>query len=133
MNDDDPYVELVLRCVERVPRGRATTYGAIAEAVGGVLGRGGPRVVGSVMSRHGADVPWWRVVRADGTLPDFKDDTARQAHLEEGTPLRPSGAVDVRRAFWRPVLDDSDARAVGLPGSAFAGGATPDDAGGPRG
>jgi alkylated DNA nucleotide flippase Atl1 len=107
---DDPYVELVLRCAERVPRGRATTYGAIAEAVGEALGRGGPRTVGSVMSRHGATVPWWRVVRADGSLPDFKDDTARQAYLEEGTPLRRSGAVDLARAFWRPTLTAADRR-----------------------
>ena len=32
--DPEEYVELVLRCVEQVPRGRVTTYGAIAEVVG---------------------------------------------------------------------------------------------------
>ena len=32
--DHEQYVELVLRCVEQVPRGRVTTYGAIAEVVG---------------------------------------------------------------------------------------------------
>jgi len=31
--DHEQYVELVLGCVERVPRGRVTTYGAIAEVV----------------------------------------------------------------------------------------------------
>jgi alkylated DNA nucleotide flippase Atl1 len=30
--DPEEYAELVLRCVEQVPRGRVTTYGAIAEA-----------------------------------------------------------------------------------------------------
>ena len=31
------------------------------------------------------------------------DETAaRQRYLEEGTPLRPSGNVDIRAAFWRP-------------------------------
>ena len=45
--DHEAYVELVLRCVEAIPRGRATTYGAIAEVVGAVLGGGGPRLVGS--------------------------------------------------------------------------------------
>ena len=29
---------------------------------------------------------------------------ARQAYLEEATPLRPSGAVDLTRAFWSPRL-----------------------------
>jgi alkylated DNA nucleotide flippase Atl1 len=98
------YAELVLQCAESVPRGRVTTYGAIADVVGHRLGRGGPRLVGNVMARQGGAVPWWRVVRADGSLPPSHDDEARQAYLEEGTPLRPSGAVDLGRAFWQPSL-----------------------------
>lgn len=97
MTDPEEYVELVLQVVERVPRGRVTTYGAIADAVGG-----GPRQVGSVMSRHGGPVPWWRVVRADGSLPPSHEDEARQRYLEEGTPLRRSGSVDIVNAFWGP-------------------------------
>ena len=64
MSDVDPeaYVEAVLSIVERIPPGRASTYGLIAEAVG----RGGPRQVGRVMAMYGGGVPWWRVVRADG-------------------------------------------------------------------
>lgn len=100
--DHEWYVELVLRCVESIPRGRVTTYGAIAEVVGPVAGGGGPRLVGTVMANHGAPVPWWRVVRADGSLPPSHQGEARQAYLEEGTPLRPSGNVDLRAAFWRP-------------------------------
>ena len=95
--DHEEYAERVLEYVERVPRGRVTTYGAIADDVGG-----GPRQVGSVMSRHGGPVPWWRVVRADGSLPSSHEVEARQRYLEEGTPLRPSGSVDIVRAFWSP-------------------------------
>jgi alkylated DNA nucleotide flippase Atl1 len=98
------YAELVLRCAESVPRGRVTTYGAIADVVGERCGRGGPRLVGNVMARHGGGVPWWRVVRADGTLPPSHDDEAHQAYLEEGTPLRPNGSVELTRAFWTPTL-----------------------------
>jgi len=100
--DPEEYVERVLACVERIPPGRVTTYGAIAEAVGAELGGGGPRQVGSVMARYGGPVPWWRVVRADGTLPDSHRDEARQAYLEESTPLKPSGRIDLPRAFWHP-------------------------------
>lgn len=92
------YAELVLRCVERVPPGRVTTYGAVADAVGAVLGRGGPRVVASVMRRDGASVCWWRMVRADGSMAEHKADLARAAWREEGTPLRPDGRVDMDRA-----------------------------------
>ena len=101
--DPDEYAELVLSCVERVPWGRVTTYGSIAEAVGVVAGGGGPRQVGSVMSSYGGPVPWWRVVRADGSLPPSHQDEARQAYLEEATPMRPSGSIDLARAFWPAV------------------------------
>ena len=95
--DPEEYVESVLAIVEAIPRGRATSYGAIAEVVGG-----GPRRVGAVMAQHGGPVPWWRVVRADGSLPPSHDHEARQRYLEEGTPLRPGGGVDMTRAFWDP-------------------------------
>lgn len=98
----DDYVEAVLSLVEQIPRGRATTYGAIADALFDDFG-GGPRQVGNAMARHGAPVPWWRVVRADGSLPASHGDEARQAYLEEGTPLRASGAVDLQTALWLPA------------------------------
>ena len=91
----EDYVESVLRIVEQVPEGRVTTYGAIADLVG----VGGPRQVGQVMAEHGGSVPWWRVVRADGTLPGSHVAEAMQAYHAEGTPLRPSGRVDLPAAF----------------------------------
>lgn len=94
----EDYVEQVLAAVESVPPGRVTTYGAIADAVG----RFGPRRVGNVLSQHGGGVPWWRVVRADGRPPPCHDGTAHLAYAEEGTPLRPSGRVDLVGAFWAP-------------------------------
>lgn len=100
--DHEEYVERVLQCVETIPRGRVSTYGAIAEVVGELLGGGGPRLVGSTMAQHGGGVTWWRVVRADGSLPPSHQDEARQCYLEEGTPLRPSGNVDIKVAFFRP-------------------------------
>lgn len=102
MAADDDYTEAVLAIVEAVPRGRVTTYGLVAEVLREQLGRGGPRQVGAVMASYGGPVPWWRVVRADGSLPASHDHRAREAYLEEGTPLRPSGAVDLKAAVWLP-------------------------------
>jgi alkylated DNA nucleotide flippase Atl1 len=96
--DADAYVEAVLTLVEQVPPGRVTTYGAIADAVA----NRGPRSVGRVMSTYGGSVPWWRVVRADGSLPPSHDEEARLHYLEEGTPFRSSGRVDMSRAAWWP-------------------------------
>jgi len=95
---EDDYVEAVLALVEAVPAGRATTYGALADAVG----RGGPRQVGRVMALYGGPVPWWRVVRADGSLPPSHQGEALDRYREEGTPLRPGGGLDLRAAFWQP-------------------------------
>ena len=98
MRHPEDYVEAVLALVEQVPPGRVTTYGAIADAVG----RFGPRRVGNVMAQHGGAVPWWRVVRADGSLPPCHEGRARECYLAEGTPLRASGAIDIRAAFFQP-------------------------------
>ncbi len=99
--DREEYVERVLSIVERIPAGRVTTYGAIATAVGVA----GPRQVGRVMATYGGPVPWWRVVRADGGLPLCHDGEARAHHLDEGTPFRPSGAVDLSAAMWWSEAD----------------------------
>ena len=99
---DEEYVEGVLSTVEQVPAGRATTYGLIAEVLHDALGRGGPRTVAAVMARYSGPVPWWRVVRADGSLPQALADRARQEYLGEGTPLLASGRVDLRTAVWLP-------------------------------
>ena len=96
---DEAYVEAVLAVVERVPPGRVTTYGAIAEHVG----RGGPRQVGRVMAVHGGGVPWWRVVRADGKPPACHEGAAVAEYLAEGTPLRAPRRLDLTRAFWEPT------------------------------
>lgn len=95
--DAEEFAERVLRAAESVPPGRATSYGRIAAAIG----VGGPRTVGAVMARDGSAVPWWRVVRADGSLPEALRTEALAHWLEEGTPLR-SGRVDLSAAGWDP-------------------------------
>jgi alkylated DNA nucleotide flippase Atl1 len=96
-NGPGEYAEQVLDVVDRIPPGRVMTYGDIAE----YLGRGGPRQVGQVMAHWGGGVPWWRVIRADGTPPPGHEPDAFRHYRAEGTPLRPGGArVDMRRARW---------------------------------
>jgi alkylated DNA nucleotide flippase Atl1 len=102
--DLEEYVEAVLSLVETVPPGRVTTYGALADAVGSR----GPRSVGRVMAGYGGSVPWWRVVRADGSLPPSHDEEARIRYLSEGTPFTASGRVDMRRAAWWPAARDCE-------------------------
>lgn len=94
----EEYVEAVLTLIEQVPPGRVTTYGALAAAVG----EAGPRQVGRVLALHGDAVPWWRVVRADGTTADCHGGTAGRLLADEHAPMRAADAVDLTAAMWWP-------------------------------
>ena len=103
------YVEAVLALVELIPPGAAVAYGDVAE----LLGSGGARQVGSVMSHHGSGVPWWRVFRANGEAPQGLEAEALQFYVQEGTPLlggyqdflrtgEGRWRVDLMAARWAP-------------------------------
>ncbi len=119
---DEEYLEAVLDVVAAIPPGRAMTYGTVAEVVGDVLRRGGPRQVGQVLSRAGSGVPWWRVVNAAGRPPAFKRSEAIRTLRAEGCPLvePKDGSDDVEArvrldaALWWPD-DAPDARSDGGP------------------
>ena len=99
MDELPDFAAAVLDLVDAVPPGRVVTYGDVA----GILGDGGPRQVGRVMALWGGAVPWWRVLRADGSPPQGHESRALERYREEGTPLRPDGRrVDLRRARWAP-------------------------------
>ena len=92
-----PFAEAVLDLIERIPSGRVMTYGDIAE----YLGTGGPRTVGTVLSRFGGGVPWWRVIRADGSLLPGYEQKALAHYRAEGTPMNRTGdRVDMGKARW---------------------------------
>lgn len=89
---DEEYRELVLDVVEAIPPGRVMTYGDIAEVVGQVLRRGGPRQVGTVLRQMGGSVPWWRVVNAAGLPPAHHRSSALDRLRQEGCPLSSDGS-----------------------------------------
>ena len=97
---EDAYAETVLRLVEAVPAGSVTTYGDLAEMVG----RAGPRQVGTVLARDGGSVPWWRVVRADGRPAAGLAERALALLAGEGVPVR-DGRVRLAAVRWRPDPD----------------------------
>lgn len=92
------FTDRVLDLVERIPPGQVLSYGLIAE----ILQDGGPRQVGRVMALEGGAVPWWRVVRVDGSLPASHAIDAQAHYRDEGTPMRANGsAVDMAQALWQ--------------------------------
>jgi methylated-DNA-protein-cysteine methyltransferase-like protein len=82
----------VLDRIRRVPAGFVTTYGDLSP--------GAPRFAGSVLSRsHDPDIPWQRIVRADGSLP--KGEQQRRLLETEGVPFK-GKRVDMEAA-WVPA------------------------------
>lgn len=92
-----PYAERVLAVVEQVPPGRVMTYGDVCEWLGESSARG----VGVVMSLHGHEVPWWRVVLSTGAPAPVAAAEALARLVAEGVPLtKDRQRVDLRQARW---------------------------------
>lgn len=78
----------VLERVRAIPEGFVRTYGDVSPRA--------PRFAGTVLFHDDdPDLPWWRVVRADGSLA--KGDRQRALLRAEGVPFR-GGRVDMTRA-----------------------------------
>jgi alkylated DNA nucleotide flippase Atl1 len=88
MSPEGERAERVLARVRAIPTGFVRTYGDVSP--------GAPRFAGSVLAAyHDPDVPWHRVVRADGTLA--RGDRQRELLHREGVPFR-GERVDLRVA-----------------------------------
>jgi Predicted methylated DNA-protein cysteine methyltransferase len=90
-----PYAVAVLELVDRIPRGKVMSYGDVAEYVGSGTGR----TVGAVMSRHGHEVPWHRVVQSPGAPNPASPVEALRRLRRDRTPMR-GDKVDMRLARW---------------------------------
>lgn len=93
--------ERVYALVRRVPTGRVVSYGQIAKQLPSITAR----QVGRWMAFAPNDLPWWRVVGADGTLRIARRDPMlaklQRALLEaEGVPFNEEGRVCMERCQW---------------------------------
>jgi methylated-DNA-protein-cysteine methyltransferase-like protein len=92
----------ILAAVRRIPRGRVSTYGDVAQVAG--LPRRA-RLVGTVLRQSPAErgLPWFRVINASGrsSLPEGSDAQRRQWRLleAEGVEVR-KGRVDLQCYGW---------------------------------
>jgi alkylated DNA nucleotide flippase Atl1 len=98
--DPSDYVEAVLGLVERIPRGRVMSYGAIAEYLYAEFGRGSARRVGTVMAQYGGPVPWHRVVSGGGRLPPGHETEARRRLEREGVTFRGQRVLMAPHTWW---------------------------------
>lgn len=104
---DESFFAAVYNVVRQIPRGRITSYGAIAEALGT---RSSARMVGWAMNGAHAvhpPVPAHRVVNRKGLLTGkihFATPTQMQELLEkEGIKVVEDQVQDFERLFWNPM------------------------------
>lgn len=99
----------VMAVVREVPRGRVTSYGAIAKYLGAARSS---RIVGYCMNNSHTvrpKVPAHRVVNRNGLLTGkhhFASPTRMEELLaKEGVKVKDDQVVDFRKRFWDPALE----------------------------
>ncbi|WP_195210363.1 MGMT family protein [Actinomarinicola tropica] len=71
--------------------GEVVSYGEVARRAGRP---GAARAVGAFLSAHGGDLPWWRVVRADGWLAAHKVQEQERRLRAEGVDVVAGRVLD---------------------------------------
>ena len=104
---DQNFFELVYEVARQIPKGRVTSYGAIANVLGTRLSA---RMVGWAMNGAGSakpKVPAHRVVNRNGMLSGkhhFGKPTKMEDLLKkEGVKIKDDTVVDFEKIFWDPA------------------------------
>ena len=106
---EESFFELVYEVARQIPKGRVTSYGAIAVCLGTKMSA---RMVGWAM--NGAEkvrpkVPAHRVVNRNGMLTGkhhFGEPDIMQKLLEkEGIKIEDDTVVDFKKKFWDPAKE----------------------------
>ena len=104
---DESFFELVYEVARQIPKGRVTSYGAIAACLGTKLSA---RMVGWAMNGAGKvkpKVPAHRVVNRIGLLSGkhhFSPPGSMERSLKrEGINVKNDKVVDFEKLFWDPV------------------------------
>ena len=104
---DENFFDLVFQVARQIPKGRVTSYGAIAVCLGTKLSA---RMVGWAMNGAGNSkpkVPAHRVVNRNGMLTGrhhFSPPEKMQQLLEkEGVKVENDKVVDFEKLFWDPA------------------------------
>lgn len=105
--DKEDFTQAVYQMVRYVPKGRATSYGAIARAIGYPnLSRLVGRVLGQIPSSE-SDIPAHRVVNSQGILSAkeaFGSPDRMQKLLEaEGVTIVNDRIQNWKTVFWNPL------------------------------
>lgn len=102
--DTEAVYKAIFDIARSIPKGRVSSYGAIAKAAGL---KSGARMVGRAMGfamGQKPPVPVQRVVNSSGILSG--DQGERQKKLEkEGITVKAGRIVDFKKLFWDPMKE----------------------------
>ena len=94
---DEALHERVRDLIASIPPGTVSTYGDIAALAGAST----PRLVGRILSEDGHDLPWHRVLRANGTPAPQLVHKQLELLRAEGV-LADGQRINMREYRWRP-------------------------------
>lgn len=96
----------IYEVVRLIPKGRVTSYGAIAACLGM---KSGARLVGWAMNvSHGRGIPAHRVVNRNGLLTGkahFGGDQMQQLLEAEGIQIVDDQIINFEQHFWDPAIE----------------------------
>jgi methylated-DNA-protein-cysteine methyltransferase-like protein len=98
---DELLHEKVRELIASVPPGSVVSYGDIA----GMAHAPSPRLVGRILAEDGHDLPWHRVLRADGTPAPHLQHEQLELLRAEGV-LADDNKVNMRKYRWSEVTAD---------------------------
>lgn len=102
--ESTPLYQRIYAIVRQIPYGKVATYGQIARITGGCTARMVGYAMSALKSGQFPDVPWQRVINAQGKISVFGDGigNAMQRTLleEEGIVFDAAGRVDFERFGW---------------------------------
>lgn len=102
------FFDLVYQVCREIPKGRVTSYGAIAKYLGATRGS---RMVGWAMNNahNMPDIPAHRVVNRNGQLTGkmhFPTPTAMEERLKaEGIQIKDDTIVQFKEVYWDPAVE----------------------------
>lgn len=106
---EESFFELVYEVARQIPKGRVTSYGAIANCLGTKLSA---RMVGWAMNGAGKvkpKIPAHRVVNRNGMLSGKhhfgEPDVMERLLKKEGIKVKDDTIVDFEKLFWDPAQE----------------------------
>lgn len=115
------YYEQVWALARQVPHGKVVTYGQIAQMIAPPAGMDpqeykafGPRWVGDAMAASPDDVPWQRVINAQGKISERPGSQTQRQRLEQEGIVFVNDKVNLKHYQWQGPAQGDEPRQTPL-------------------